>query len=248
MRFEVEPTRVEFAAVRADGAAGSAVAEPVAMREESPLTSTLSRASGGEGAKGVVSDTDTAAVASPSAPLAREKVGLKETNAGGHPDATTSTTASNPFAVAPTATADSAPAAKLIASGATVAPSTKPITGTATPPAFSSAPRADAGSVGGTVLALVLVVGLILLLGWLARRMPGIGRASNDSLRVVASLALGPRERVVVVEVGTTQLLLGVGQSGIRKLHALAQPLPAAAPAATSPFAQLLAQQFGKKA
>lgn len=108
---------------------------------------------------------------------------------------------------------------------------------------------ADAGSIGGAVFALVLVIGLILVLAWLAKRMPGIGAAGNTSaLRVVGSLALGPRERVVVVAVGQTQLLLGVGAGGTRTLHTLAEPLPVA-PAKTAPaFAQLLAQHFGNKA
>lgn len=89
----------------------------------------------------------------------------------------------------------------------------------------------------------MLVVGLILLLGWLAKRMPGVAGTSNPALRIVGSLALGPRERVVVVEVGGTQLLLSTGAGGTRALHTLEQPLPVATPA-TSPFAQLLAQQF----
>ena len=103
-----------------------------------------------------------------------------------------------------------------------------------------------AGSIGGAIFALVLVVGLILALGWVARRMPGM-RAGNRTaaLRVVDSLTHGPRERVVVVAVGETQLLLGVGAGDTRMLHTLAEPLPAAAPAATPALAQLLAQHFG---
>ena len=50
----------------------------------------------------------------------------------------------------------------------------------------------------------------------------------------------------MVVEVGQTQLLLGVGNGGTRTLHTLEAPLPEAA-ASTSPFAQVLAQHFGKK-
>jgi flagellar protein FliO/FliZ len=106
---------------------------------------------------------------------------------------------------------------------------------------------ANASSIGGAVFALVVVIGLILALAWLARRMPGLGGASNPALRIVGSLALGPRERLVVVAVGDTQLLLGVGAGGTRALHTLDQPLPVAAPA-TPAFAQLLAQHFGKKA
>lgn len=117
-------------------------------------------------------------------------------------------------------------------------------------PAPMPPPASGAGSIGGALFALVLVVGLILLLGWLARRMPGFGGArGNPALRVVGSLALGPRDRVVVVEVGDTQLLLGVGSNGTRTLHTLAEPLPVAPESKTAPaFAQLLAQHFGKKA
>lgn len=109
---------------------------------------------------------------------------------------------------------------------------------------------AGVGSIGGALFALVLVVGLILALGWLARRMPGLGGArGNPALRVVGSLALGPRDRVVVVAVGETQLLLGVGPGGTRTLHTLDAPLPLPADARATPaFAQLLAQHFGKKA
>lgn len=106
---------------------------------------------------------------------------------------------------------------------------------------------ATAGSIGGAVFALVFVIGLIVALAWLARRMPGFGSASNPALRIVGSLALGPRERLVVVAVGQTQLLLGVGAGGTRTLHTLEQPLPVTEPA-TPAFAQLLAQHFGKKA
>jgi len=116
-----------------------------------------------------------------------------------------------------------------------------------TPPAFGKAPS-PAGAVGGTVFALVFVVGLILALAWLAKRMPGVAGSSNRALRVVASLSLGPREKIVVVDVGGKQLLLGVGAGGTRTLHTLEAPLPEAERSATPPFAQLLAQHFGKKA
>jgi len=110
---------------------------------------------------------------------------------------------------------------------------------------------ATAGSIGGAVLALILVIGLIFVLAWLAKRLPGVSGASNPALRLVGSLSLGPRERVVVVAVGDTQLLLSVGAGGTRTLHTLTEPLqvPAAGSAPGMPaFAQLLAQQFGKKA
>jgi len=115
----------------------------------------------------------------------------------------------------------------------------------ATPPPAPSA----AGHLGGAVFALVLVVGLILALSWLARRVPGLGGGGgvHPALRIVGSLALGPRDRLVVVAVGETQLLLGVGAGGTRTLHTLDQPLPATVAKSAPAFAQLLAQHFGKK-
>jgi|GEM_PF-2227736 len=117
-------------------------------------------------------------------------------------------------------------------------------------PAAPVAAPAASGSLGGAVFALVLVVGLILALSWLARRIPALGgggAGAHPALRVVGSLALGPRDRLVVVAVGETQLLLGVGAGGTRTLHTLDQPLPAPGDRPTPAFAQLLAQHFGKK-
>ena len=92
------------------------------------------------------------------------------------------------------------------------------------------------------------MVGLILGLAWLAKRMPGMGAAAgNRNLKLVGSLSIGPRERVVVVDVGGTQLLLSTGPGGTRTLHTLEQPLPEQEAGPPSPFAQVLAQHFGKK-
>ncbi|WP_409601854.1 flagellar biosynthetic protein FliO [Thermomonas sp.] len=113
-------------------------------------------------------------------------------------------------------------------------------------PARADTPSA-AGTVGGTLFALALVLGLIFALAWLARRVPGLaGMRGGNGLRVVASLALGTRERLVVVEVGQTQLLLGTGATGTRLLHTLEAPLPEAPPSQAPTFHQLLAQRFGK--
>lgn len=84
---------------------------------------------------------------------------------------------------------------------------------------------ADAVSGTATVLlALVLILGGFIALAWLARRyLPGM--AAQGVVKVVGSTAVGTRERVVVVEVGGTWLLLGVGGGNVRLLHS--QPKPA---------------------
>nr|WP_282452991.1 flagellar biosynthetic protein FliO [Lysobacter sp. CAU 1642] len=71
-----------------------------------------------------------------------------------------------------------------------------------------------------------MVVGLILLLAWLLRKLPGGALRAHRDLRVVAQVGVGVRERVVVVAVGDTQLLLGVTSENVNLLHRLETPLP----------------------
>jgi len=78
---------------------------------------------------------------------------------------------------------------------------------------------------GGTLAALAIVVALILGLAWLLKRLPGAGLRPLPGLRVVASLAVGPRERVVIVDCGGQQLLLGVTSHTVNLLHSLPEPL-----------------------
>lgn len=105
----------------------------------------------------------------------------------------------------------------------------------------------------GAIIALLAVLALIVGLGWLLKRLPGTGFQPADGLKVVASLNVGAKERVVVVEVNGTQLLLGVTAGGISQLHQLPDPLPvAAAPSLPNlkqlpNFAQLLSQKMRKE-
>lgn len=80
---------------------------------------------------------------------------------------------------------------------------------------------------------MAVVVGLIFLCAWAARRF-GLQRLGGGQLvKVVSSAAVGQRERVVVVEVADTWLVLGVTPSQVNTLHTLpAQVQPHAAPTA----------------
>ena len=71
-------------------------------------------------------------------------------------------------------------------------------------------------------LGLALVLALIFLLAWAARRLGLQQPGSNRLLKVVASTMVGQRERVVVVAIGDTWLVLGVAAGQVRALHTLA--------------------------
>ncbi|MBH1559885.1 flagellar biosynthetic protein FliO [Stenotrophomonas maltophilia] len=111
---------------------------------------------------------------------------------------------------------------------------------------------AAAPSLFGAVLALLAVLALVIGLGWLLKRLPGSGFRPAEGMKVVASLSVGAKERVVVVEVNGQQLLLGVTAGGINTLHTLPEPLPPPAPVRVPDFknfpnfAQLLQQRLRK--
>ncbi|MFV9647278.1 flagellar biosynthetic protein FliO [Pseudomonas citrulli] len=107
------------------------------------------------------------------------------------------------------------------------------------------------GSVGGQltqlVLGLLLVVGLIFVLAWLMRRVQSIGPGNAQVIEMIGSRALGPRDRLVLVQVGEEQILLGITPGRITPLHVLKTPVPTTqSQPATPEFAQRLMELLGK--
>jgi flagellar protein FliO/FliZ len=71
------------------------------------------------------------------------------------------------------------------------------------------------------LLGLLFVLALIPAAAWVLRRA-GLARpASRSGLRVVDQLPLGPRERLLIVEVGDRRWLLGLSPAGIQRLGTL---------------------------
>jgi flagellar protein FliO/FliZ len=94
-------------------------------------------------------------------------------------------------------------------------------------PALFAAPVAhpampgQAGSLVRVTVALILVLAAVFAAAWFSRRMHGVGSSRSSALEVIAQLPLGPRERAVLVRVGTQQVLLGVASGNVRALHVL---------------------------
>ncbi|WP_254262526.1 flagellar biosynthetic protein FliO [Marinobacterium weihaiense] len=114
------------------------------------------------------------------------------------------------------------------------------------PPARADLP--DPLSWGSLVqlgLGLTLVVGLILLLGWLVRRVNGT-TASGQGMKVLAALPLGQRERAVLVQVGQEQLLLGVAPGRVSLIKHFDAPVVDSEALRGAAFADRLQQALGR--
>ncbi|WP_339082304.1 flagellar biosynthetic protein FliO [Pseudomonas sp. TMP9] len=126
-----------------------------------------------------------------------------------------------------------------------------PFAATAAEPAAQAVAPLTSSGMGGQLLqlllGLLLVIGLIFLLAWLVRRVQQIVPRGGQVINIVATQALGPRDRLVLVQVGSEQVLLGLTPGRITSLHVLKEPvsMPTAQPA-SGEFAQRLMELLGK--
>ncbi len=98
-------------------------------------------------------------------------------------------------------------------------------------------------------LGLLLVVLIILGLAWLVKRFNLSQHSQNGLIRIIAGLPLGTRDRIVLLQVGDEQILLGLSPGRIRKLHTLSNPLIQEQEQVTvSAFAHKLDRIMGNKA
>jgi flagellar protein FliO/FliZ len=74
---------------------------------------------------------------------------------------------------------------------------------------------------GGLTVVLLCIIGL----AWLLRRYGRLQSTASGALRIVDGLALGARERIILVQVGDTQVLLGVAPGRVDAVHVLDEPV-----------------------
>jgi flagellar protein FliO/FliZ len=95
----------------------------------------------------------------------------------------------------------------------------------------------------GLAVVLVSIVGL----AWLLKRAGGLRASARGTLRVIDGIALSARERIVLVQVGEAQVLLGVAPGRVNRVHVLDEPVAVPAPDEAAPgnFAERLKQVMG---
>ena len=79
--------------------------------------------------------------------------------------------------------------------------------------------------IGQVLLGLLAVIAAIGASAWVGRRVLRVSAGAGGHLRLLGGLSLGPRERVVLIQAGETQLLVGVAPGRVQTLHVLAEPL-----------------------
>ncbi len=101
-------------------------------------------------------------------------------------------------------------------------------------PAAVNTPTSNRQSVGAGVVnadpvtaiaGLILVVFLILTIAWLIRRVGGVPMMGGQAMKVSAVLSIGTREKVVLVDVGDKQILLGVAPGRVTHLESFDEPV-----------------------
>ncbi|MGK5003130.1 flagellar biosynthetic protein FliO [Janthinobacterium sp. LB2P70] len=168
-----------------------------------------------------------------------------------------------PAASTPAASAASASAA--VASETPPAAATAPAASPAASPAAAlpamppgapatMAPASSAGSLLQTILALMFVLALLIGLAWFMKRYGPKVMGGNNKMRVVSSLNLGGRERIVLVEVADQWIVVGASPGRINALATMPRQegdLPQLATAQNGPaaanFSEWLKQTIEKR-
>ena len=88
-------------------------------------------------------------------------------------------------------------------------------------PEKQAAEKSGSADYGEMVVGLLVVLGLIVVLAWSAKRFNLNGMTTNQSLRLQSVLSLGTKEKVVIGNVEGRRVLLGVTPESINLLMEL---------------------------
>ncbi|MDQ3268057.1 MAG: flagellar biosynthetic protein FliO, partial [Pseudomonadota bacterium] len=85
-------------------------------------------------------------------------------------------------------------------------------TAQSTRPAYTPPPPAtvSSGSIMQVIFSLLLVLAAVVLVAWILKRINLPQHAAGNLLKVQATVAVGQRERIVLVEINDTWLVVGV--------------------------------------
>lgn len=116
----------------------------------------------------------------------------------------------------------------------------------------TTAAPAPSASLGGSFLqmlfGLALVLGLLFAGVWFLKKLTGSVGTNGTIARVVGATPIGTRERIVIVELGQTWLVLGVTPNSINTLAEMPrQALPPGANPVPPNFADWLRNTMNRR-
>jgi flagellar protein FliO/FliZ len=77
------------------------------------------------------------------------------------------------------------------------------------------------GSILQVIFSLLLVLAAVVLVAWILKRINLPQHGTGSVLKVISGVAVGQRERIVLVEVNNTWLVVGVAPGQVRALHSM---------------------------
>jgi flagellar protein FliO/FliZ len=77
------------------------------------------------------------------------------------------------------------------------------------------------GDIAVWSIGLLIVLSVFFLCVWGVRKLSGLTVSGAEKMRVVGGLSLGLREKIILLQVGKKQLILGVTPGRIETLHVL---------------------------
>ncbi|RFC32238.1 MAG: flagellar protein FliO/FliZ [Candidatus Nitrotoga sp. SPKER] len=96
-------------------------------------------------------------------------------------------------------------------------------TAQSTRPAYTPPPPAtiSSGSIMQVIFSLLLVLAAVVLVAWILKRINLPQHTAGNLMKVQAAVAVGQRERIVLVEINDTWLVVGVAPGQVRTLHSM---------------------------
>jgi flagellar protein FliO/FliZ len=95
-------------------------------------------------------------------------------------------------------------------------------------------------SLAQLTFSLIAIVALIFAISWALKRFKLAGPRGRGQITLLDELTVGPRERIMLIRVGDSQVLVGVGAAGMVGLTPLATPIALADVPAAPLFADRL--------
>lgn len=73
------------------------------------------------------------------------------------------------------------------------------------------------------LFSFLIVIGFILLIAWFIKKNGRLGYGGGQVIKIKSSISLGMREKILLVEVGGSTIVVGVAPGQIRTLHVLGE-------------------------